>query len=471
VSDLLPGFEKVKVIDVAAGFDTPANNGRATQPAGGEVIPWLGNVRGGGEVAGGPEVSAFSLLREWSAAFQEWAAGLESNHTRAAYLAAWRDFLTYAGGIAWKFEHFPTEEWFGEFMRACNRGPWEVDGGDVNRWANHMKAERPYSGEVVGNGRAGARGKTVHHPGCAAAGRIPVERTVRFGSAVEAVEAGWGYCSKCKRQLKEGAGLSDATRQLRLAAISAFYGFACRREIYIAGRRLPLSNFNPVLNVPRPNQIKRVRQIKYLSRAQVDAFMNAIERNTVEGLRNYALFYFYVSTGRRNREVRTLRKRDFREAGEKLQYFWRGKRSEGWDTVPEGVLEAMRAYLKAAGRAWESLDEDDFIFVSLSDCANRFPGQEGWKPGKNAISGRQVGELLHIYVRRAGIQVEGLTVHSLRHTLSMALFEKTKDVRRVQKRLGHKSVATTEKYLHDLEGASDADWEELGEMFKFTDRG
>lgn len=451
LSEPLPGFDKVEVIDL-----TPA-------PA--ALVPLFGNAQVGLAHSTGPEVSVFSLLREWSMAFQEWSASLNSVHTRAAYLAAWRDFLTHAGGIAWDFDHFPVEEWFGELMRACSRGPWELDGGDVTRWANQMKAERPYVGEVVANA---TRRKTFHHPDCNAAARIPDARRITFPNADAATQAKYGYCSKCKRQLKEGAGLSDATRQLRLAAISSFYGFACRREIYIAGKRLPLSNFNPVLNVPRPTQIKKVRQIKYLSRPQVDAFMNAIARDTVEGLRNYALFFFYVSTGRRNREIRTLRKRDFREAGDKLQYYWQGKRSDGWDTVPDPVFDALKVYLKAAARPWETLDEDAFIFVSLNDCANRFPGQQAWKPRQTAISGRQVGELLHIYVRKAGIEVDGLTVHSLRHTLSMAMREHGMDVRRIQKRLGHKSVATTEKYLHDLEGASDADWGELGELFNFN---
>lgn len=470
MADQLPGFEKVEIITTKGlGLDTSPKRDYSTDHA---VVPWLGDVQVAIDVPR-PQVSALTLLQEWSVAFQEWADGLNSARTRRAYMEAWRDFLTYAGNIAWDFYHFEPSQWFMELVRACGRGPWELDGGDVTRWANSMKSDldaKPYTGEVHGNTKT----LTFHHPTCPSGGRIPDLRRVTFPSAGDATQAGYRYCGKCRRTITQGAKLSDATRQQKMAAVSSFYVFACRRERYLAGHRTTLANFNPVLSAPRVKTIRKTRQIKYLTQAQVDAFMDALKRDctTVEGRRNYALFFFYLMTGRRNKEIRTLTKGRITEAmveGEDLkQYYWEGKRSSGWAIIHPDVWMAIQVYLQAAGRPWDTLTPEDCIFVALNDSASRLPTVAQFTPGTQPLSERTVGELFHSYIAKAGIETEGLTVHSLRHTVAMTMRKNKFDVRDIQNQLGQNSIASTEKYLHDLESANPAEWNDLGQLFSFT---
>ncbi|WP_281248315.1 tyrosine-type recombinase/integrase [Cryptosporangium aurantiacum] len=75
--------------------------------------------------------------------------------------------------------------------------------------------------------------------------------------------------------------------------------------------------------------------------------------------------------------------------------------------------------------------------------------------GTNSRSGRQ-----HDHARR---RARGRTprVHDLRHAHASWLLAGGADLQVVKERLGHGSIATTEKYLHTLPGAHDAALEAL----------
>jgi site-specific recombinase XerD len=61
------------------------------------------------------------------------------------------------------------------------------------------------------------------------------------------------------------------------------------------------------------------------------------------------------------------------------------------------------------------------------------------------IGGRQVQLRLGNWLKKAGM-IRRCTVHTLRHTFATRLYEKTRDLRLVQRALGHRQVATTEIY-------------------------
>jgi site-specific recombinase XerD len=68
-------------------------------------------------------------------------------------------------------------------------------------------------------------------------------------------------------------------------------------------------------------------------------------------------------------------------------------------------------------------------------------------PSRNGghLSCRQVQLRFKHWLRAAGIDSD-YTVHSLRHTFAMNLYQKTGDLRLVQTALGHKRITTTEIY-------------------------
>ena len=82
-----------------------------------------------------------------------------------------------------------------------------------------------------------------------------------------------------------------------------------------------------------------------------------------------------------------------------------------------------------------------------------FPTSNGTQVGT-----RQVRAMVKRRAKKAGIQeVERVSPHVLRHTFGTNLYKETKDIRLVQKALGHSDVRTTQVYTHivdqDLEEA------------------
>lgn len=82
-----------------------------------------------------------------------------------------------------------------------------------------------------------------------------------------------------------------------------------------------------------------------------------------------------------------------------------------------------------------------------------FPTSSG-----KAVSTRQVRSMVKRRARKADVaEWERVSPHTLRHTFATNLYRETKDLRLVQKALGHASIRTTQLYTHlvdhDLEEA------------------
>ncbi len=257
-------------------------------------------------------------------------------------------------------------------------------------------------------------------------------------------------------------GLSKCTVAQYVAAISSFYEYA-RDEYEVRmpdGRVVSLHDSNPAASKSLRPQVKAYGKATYLASDEARALLQAIKRTTVQGLRDYALFLTYLATGRRNSEVRNLRWGDFEDSGGRLYYRWSGKGKEDQRyEMPLRVWEAIKAWLKAAGRL-ETMQEEDYIFTALSDLAGRLPTvqAERWDPFAQPLSMRQVGALLKKYARKAGLDAKKIHVHTLRHTAAMLRKEAGDDVEKICAFLGHSGIAVTQIYLHTVEGQKDTSW-------------
>jgi site-specific recombinase XerD len=117
--------------------------------------------------------------------------------------------------------------------------------------------------------------------------------------------AAWVSSLRDRRQSVE-------TINQRLAALSSFYTYVTRSYTVVDadGAERPLHAFNPAAAVPHTKS-SPYNKSSYLSAEQARAFLQAIPRHTLQGLRDYALFLAYLATGRRNSELRLLRWSDF----------------------------------------------------------------------------------------------------------------------------------------------------------------
>jgi site-specific recombinase XerD len=267
-------------------------------------------------------------------------------------------------------------------------------------------------------------------------------------------------------------GLKPASINQAVAALSSFYEYAMNEyEITMAdGRTVTLAERNPAAAKSLRTQVAEYSSVISLDGKQAKALLEAIELLTPQGLRDFALFAFYLATGRRNSEIRTLQKKNFRERAGGWEYYWHGKRKEGWDEVPEDIWLAINVYLRAAGRAWEDLDDEAYIFTALSTNARRMRNvSDNWDPHGQALSLREVGRLIKVYARKAGLDATKVHPHVLRHTVAYLMNEMGASLREIQQRLTHGSLDMTDRYIGAMKKPENTYWKKAKALYDLPD--
>ena len=203
---------------------------------------------------------------------------------------------------------------------------------------------------------------------------------------------------------------SQATVAQYLCGISSFYHFAMTQHFVQDGRggRHPLCADNPAEALERP-KVTRYSRATYLQPGQARALLAAIPRDTVQGLRDFALLLIYLVTGRHNAEVCRLRWADFRQTGTQVFCTWDDATAEPRE-LPPRVWAAITDYLQAAGRLPE-MQPGDAIFVALDERALHLPTVDrvAWERNR-PLSSRQVAGLVKHYARLAGLDPQKVTV-------------------------------------------------------------
>lgn len=191
-------------------------------------------------------------------------------------------------------------------------------------------------------------------------------------------------------------------------------------------------------------KLDREHKKDYLTSRQVKEVLENIERESLQGLRDYAILTLMVTGGLRDIEVSRADIGDLRTAGENTVLYVQGKgRQEKTEYVKISppVEKAIRAYLKARGDA----GEEEPLFTSLSNNSN------GKRLTTRSISGTVKNRL-----KEAGYNSERLTAHSLRHTAVTLSLLAGKDITEVQQFARHANIATTMIYNHSLDKAKNS---------------
>jgi len=265
--------------------------------------------------------------------------------------------------------------------------------------------------------------------------------------------AGW------KENLK-GRDLADTTIAQRLSALSSFYSYLQRPQ----ADGQPIQAVNPVDGVGRDDlEVSPYERARKISAGDFRAILDTIDAGTVTGARDRALFLFYVLCARRRSEVLRLRGRDLRVDAGRVAYRVRLKRGAvKWKELPPPVWEAIKGYLDVAGR---TLQDNSPLFTATVDNGrylrrhyNAPPLQEEEQP----ITGEAIAQALARYARRAGLDPQAVTLHSLRH-LGAELYNDASggDVRQTQLFLDHAHLNTTQIYLTQLTGEKHKHWQAM----------
>ncbi|MFH1595739.1 MAG: tyrosine-type recombinase/integrase [Pseudomonadota bacterium] len=149
--------------------------------------------------------------------------------------------------------------------------------------------------------------------------------------------------------------------------------------------------------------------------------------NSLTRLRNFCLMRLMLNSGMRCSETLHLRRRDLDPATGKLKVHGKGgKERILW--LCEADVNLLLGYLNN-----QPGKPEDLIFISLKG-----------KP----LSDRYIRWMMTEVATAAGITYKNIHPHTLRHSFATDLLRATKNLRLVQKALGHEWIGTTQIYTH-----------------------
>ena len=233
------------------------------------------------------------------------------------------------------------------------------------------------------------------------------------------------FCGKSgKRQIKEiervdlegfieheqDRGLRISTVRTRLACIIAFLHFLMEQEV-IAGSLLKRGIKLKLQDVlPRAMNPSDVRKLLCV----------------IDDIRDRALFLLLLRTGIRIGEALGLRLNDLDVKGKRVHLFEGEKNSMGRVVyLSEDALFALKLWFRRRDKTKE------FVFYGRSQ------GHLCYSTGRS---------LFMKYLRKAGLDQKGHTVHCLRHTFASELLNAGMRLECLQQLLGHHDIEVTRRY-------------------------
>ena len=191
-------------------------------------------------------------------------------------------------------------------------------------------------------------------------------------------------------------------------------------------------------------KLNRDHKKDYLTSRQVKEVLDSIERDTLKGLRDYAILTLMITGGLRTIEVVRADVGDIRTVGDFTVLYVQGKGREEkteYIKISPQVEKAIRAYLTARGEK----DEKAPLFSSTSN------NNRGARLTTRSVSG-----IVKTRLQQAGYDSSRLTAHSLRHTAVTLSLLAGKDIAEVQQFARHANIATTMIYNHAIDKAKNS---------------
>ena len=242
-------------------------------------------------------------------------------------------------------------------------------------------------------------------------------------------------------------GNSNETRLTKLVAIRKFV-----RYLLYKG----LVSEDPTARIPQPKTKKRF--VQKFTKAEIMRLFSAIPVDTEKGFRDFVIIMAAVFAGPRLDEIISLTLQDVIDAGKSLDLHFVGKFEKErqvylWK-VPSDILRIWLS-IRLSHRAKAS----DPLFISY---------HRGSRPAGHRLTHSAVDAMLKARAAAAGIRKPKISMHMLRATHTSDLRHiHGYDTSAIAERLGHESIATTDRYMpsreriHRIYPSLAAYWEEF----------
>ena len=224
----------------------------------------------------------------------------------------------------------------------------------------------------------------------------------------------------------DSSDVAASTYNQRLAIISSFYTFVAKSYGW--------QGINPIRSLEaRP--VQPYAKATPLDTDTVNAGFERIDRDTLAGLRDYAILAVALATGRRATELAHLTGKDLTVSKRDLVtlvFEAKGKKVKR-DTLDADVSSVLLDYLHAIhGDDLQELAPDTRLWLSFSNATNGKP-----------IGARALSDICKKHLGTS-------KVHALRHTFAIGMMKSGAAITELQARLGHSSVRTTQIYAAEL---------------------
>jgi site-specific recombinase XerD len=225
-------------------------------------------------------------------------------------------------------------------------------------------------------------------------------------------------------ELEKTRGNSPRSRNLRLTGIRSFFHYPALEA------PAQSAQIQRVLAIPGKRHTRT--QVHFLTRPEVEALLDAPDRDLWLGRRDHALLLVAVQTGLRLSELTGLQRQDVAlGTGAHLRVVGKG-RKERCVPLTRQTAAVLQAWMHEPARG---------------ETQTLFPNPRGGRLSADAVQ-----HLLAKYTAVASkssssLRQKHVTPHVLRHTMAMELLQAGVDQAVIALWLGHESVETTQIYL------------------------
>ena len=185
-----------------------------------------------------------------------------------------------------------------------------------------------------------------------------------------------------------------------------------------------------------PEKYLKDWEVKILRAFLEEKSIVALAKKQKKPVRDWAIIDTALSAGLRASEITNLKVKDLHIGkGEKAIFVENGKgKKDRLVTIGENLKKHLKRYIGWKRQVGEVVEPDSRLFTS-----ERSP-----KMTLSAIQKR-----FKHWIKECGLK-KHYSIHSARHTYGTMLYRTTKDLRMVQKQLGHSSCQVTEVYADVL---------------------